>query len=116
MLYYSELLKKPFSTVEELEKAEKEKQEELKTKEDMVAKRKERAIEVQNAYKELIETRKKADKEISEAEEKYYTLRNKFVDDYGSYHMSYTNDNGEEVYSTDTISSVQKMIKELFGF
>lgn len=113
--YYSKVLNKPFDTVEELEKAENEYQLEVKAKEDKVAQRKERANEVQDAYKELIETRKKAYKEISDAEDKYYTLRNKFVDDYGSYHMSYTNDNGKEVFSTDTMSFAEKLIKELFN-
>lgn len=113
--YYSLVLSKPFKTLKELKEAENEYHLEQKAKEDKVAQRKERANEVQGAYKELIETRKKAYKEISDAEEKYYTLRNKFVDDYGSYHMSYTNDNGNEVFSTDTMSFAEKLIKELFN-
>lgn len=72
MRYYSDTLKKLFETEEELKKAEVEFEEkhalELKQKEE----RANRAKEVEEAYK------------------KYLDLRSKFVKDYGSYHMTIT--------------------------
>ena len=72
MRYYSDTLKKLFETEEELKKAEVEFEEkhalELKKKEE----RAHRAKEVEEAYK------------------KYLDLRSKFVKDYGSYHMTIT--------------------------
>ena len=71
-LFYSEVLKKTFQTEEECLKAEKEFEEkhaaELKAKEEKAAK----AKEIEQAYKHYIE------------------LRDAFVKEYGSYHMTYT--------------------------
>lgn len=73
MKYYSEKLKKVFDDVETLEKAEltlvKKEEEEKKLREE----RKVRAKEVEDAYKHFNE------------------LLNKFIKDYGSYHMSVDN-------------------------
>ncbi len=72
MRYYSDTLKKLYETEEELKKEEAAFEEkhalELKKKEE----RANRAKEVEEAYK------------------KYLDLRSKFVKDYGSYHMTIT--------------------------
>jgi len=117
MKYYSELLKKPFDTVEELENAEKEKNEQINALKVKNEERTERAKEVENAYKKYIETKKKLFEEIDNSYNEYLKLRDKFVDDYGSFHMTYTNKDGEEKYSlTDAFKTVSDLFTELFGF
>ena len=92
--FYSKLLKKPFDTVDELTKAEEKKS---------------RAEEIKDAYAEFLKVREEAKKEVEAVETKanervraakqnYLKLRDKFVDDYGGYHMTYTNSDGEESF------------------
>lgn len=117
MKYYSDLLKKPFDTVEELEKAEQEKKEQINALAKKNDERKDRANEVQDAYKKYIEIKKKNFEEIDNAYNEYLKLRDKFVDDYGSFHMTYTNKDGEEKYSlSDAFKSINDIFTELFGF
>ena len=104
MKYYSELLHKPFTTVEELEKAEQEKREQLDALKVKTQERTIRAKEVENAYKNWVELKNKYFKEIDDAYEKYEELLNKFVKDYGSFHMTYTNENGVETYNLKEIA------------
>lgn len=82
MKIYSEKTKLEYKTVEECLAAEAEydkEQEELKAKrEAAIAEKKVRATEVEEAYKAA-----------TEAGAKYYELRDKFVKDYGYYHMTY---------------------------
>ena len=83
MKILSEKTKKEYATVEEC-LADEAKYDEMiaKKKEEAERKateRKERAKEVEEAY--LV---------AKEAERKYVELRNKFVKDYGSFHMTYS--------------------------
>lgn len=90
MLYYSEKDKKFYKTEEELNEAEKAydaTQEEIKKK---AQEKKDRAKEVEEAYKHAQDVRKSASEMIKAADEEYYKLRNKFIEDYGSFHMSYS--------------------------
>lgn len=90
MLYYSEKDKKFYKTEEELAEAEKaydKAQEEIQQK---AQEKKERAQKVEEAYKHAQEVRKAASEMIKTADEEYYALRNKFIEDYGSFHMSYS--------------------------
>lgn len=84
MKYYSTDLKKFFDDAESCEKAEAEYQKTVAEKEEkekqLKAERKERAAEVDNAYKAC-----------KDAEKHYYELRNQFIQQYGSYHATYTN-------------------------
>ena len=117
MKYYSDLLKRPFNTVEELEKAEQEKQEQINALKKKNDERKDRANEVQDAYKKYLEIKKKNFEEIDNAYNDYLKLRDKFVDDYGSFHMTFTNKDGNENYSlTDVFKDVNDIFTELFGF
>lgn len=81
MKYYSEVLKRTFDTEKECieeEKAYEEKAAAKKAEQQALTKaRKERAKEVETAYQEVIAARKRYDE-----------LRNKFVKDYGSWHMT----------------------------
>ena len=77
MKYYSEITKILYDTPEQLREGEK-KAAEKKAAEELKAKeRGNRAKEVEAAYKA-----------INEAREKYEELRNKFIEDYGSFHMT----------------------------
>lgn len=114
MKYYSELTKKIYETEEELNKAEQEQKLELAKKEEVAQKKKERANEVQDAYKKAIEVRKKAQNEIEEAEKKYYALRDKFVEDYGSWHMTYTSKDGVDTYDFSTLTDLSKQYNRIF--
>ncbi len=104
MKYYSELLKRPFTTVEELEKAEQEKQAQIDALKVKTRERTTRAKEVENAYKNWVELKNKYFEEIDKAYEKYQELLNQFVKDYGSFHMTYTNENGVETYNLKEIA------------
>ena len=86
MKFYSDLTRKFYSTAdacveaENLYKKEKEEKEEKEAK--LKNERKARAEEVNKAYVEL-----------TEAGKKYHDLREQFVRDYGSYHMTYSSNN-----------------------
>lgn len=103
MKYLSEKLNKPFDTVEELEKAEKEFDEQQAEKAKLADVKKARAKEVENAFAELQKVKEEALQQIADAEDKYYSLRDKFAEDYGGYHITYTNDNGEKRITFDDI-------------
>lgn len=116
--FYSKLLNKPFDTLEALKKAEEAKRSEDSEKQKLAEVKKARAEEVEAAYKNYLDARVKAKKIIDEArkeaseviknsEENYYKLRDKFIEDYKSYHVSYYNDNGNESVSvSDLVDSV----------
>ena len=107
--YYSKLLNKPFDTVEELKAAEDEYNKAHDEKIKLAEEKKTRAKEIEDAYKHSMEVRKEAQKMIKEADDKYYELRDKFVSDYGSYHLSYYNDGKESVVKfSDLIDSFFK--------
>ena len=78
--YYSDLTKKFYDVPEEAEKEEKALAEknaaELKKKEEKAS----RAKEIEDAYKVYLESY-----------DKYLELRNAFIKDFGSYHMTYKN-------------------------
>ena len=86
MIIYSEKTKEKYTSIEECQKAEAEfdaltaKKEAEQKK--LAEQRRERAREVEDAYKRAVE----ADKEFSR-------LRNKFIHDYGSFHMTYRSEN-----------------------
>ena len=81
MKFYSEKTNKCYDTEEECLSAEKNYEEKLVVekakKEELAATRKTRAVEIENAYKTILEARRH-----------YNELLDKFVKDYGSYHMT----------------------------
>ena len=105
--FYSRELKQVFDSVEELEAAELKLHEEQDKKEKARLEKSADAKVVEDAYKHLLEVKAKAAKEIEEAEKMYYKERDAFIKKHGSYHMTYTNRNGEEYLSvSDLIDSV----------
>lgn len=77
MKYFSEITEKVYDTPEELEAAEKEVLDEQKAQEEKLAKRAERAKEVEEAYALAADVKEQADK-----------LLNEFLKDYGSFHTT----------------------------
>lgn len=88
MKFYSEVTKGFYDSAKSCEEAEKEYNKALDEKKEkekaLKAKRKVRAKELEDAYKA-----------IKEAEKKYSKLRNQFIKDYGSYHMTFTDSDSD---------------------
>lgn len=103
MKYLSEKLNKAFDTVEDLEKAEKEFAEKEAEKTKLVEVKKTRAKEVEDAYIEYQQVKEEAYNKIAEAEKKWIELRDAFAKDYGGYHMTYVNNNGDKKVTFDDI-------------
>ena len=119
-VFYSEKLKKYFDTEKECVEAEKAYDQANIEKEKAKAKRTEDAKAVENAYKNSIEVRKEAakmieeaNKLVEEADQKYYAARREFINKYGSFHMSYSNVDGEEKVSIGDL--FYDAFKDLFG-
>jgi phage-related tail protein len=88
MKIYSEKTRKEYTTVEECLEAEAQ-FDAAKTKEEQKKKvlsenRKKRANEVEEAYKKMLE-----------AQKTYCKLRNEFIREYGSYHMTFSIDSDD---------------------
>ena len=103
MKYYSEELHVNFNTEEEcvaaekkyLAKLEKEKQENMRIKEEKAS----RAKAVQAAYEKYVE-----------AEKNYKALRNDFIKDYGYFHATYST--SEDMKDFD----IKKLVDEIFDW
>lgn len=89
---YSKKTKQLYDNVEELVAAEEEfdrvHAEEIKRAEE----RKTRAKEIEDAYKNALQVRKDAEDAINAADQAYFDLKNKFIKDYGSFHMTFKNE------------------------
>lgn len=99
MKFYSDVTKKLYETQAALVEAEAL---ELKKKAEAEEKQKqrgERAKEVENAYKNVLE-----------AQANYAKLKNKFIEDYGSFHMTLTNKT-----SDGSLTDVNSLIDLLFN-
>lgn len=92
MKYYSEVLKKFYDDEKSLREEERKYQLVKKQEDDKLAKKKERAMEVEAAFKSAVEIEQKANKEINDAYVKFYNLRNKYIKDYGAWHYTYTSE------------------------
>ena len=93
MKYYSETLNKVFENEKDCLNAEKEYEakveEDEKRKKELADSRKIRAKEVEDAYKAIID-----------AQKHYNNLKNKFVEDFGSFHMTFsTTDDFHSLFS-----------------
>jgi dsDNA-specific endonuclease/ATPase MutS2 len=133
--FYSNVLNKPFASVEELEKAEAVYFDEQKAKEDAAAKKKTDAKVVEDAFKALnaarkvykedltqltkeyaesLENLKKAfelgkkdiHNKLAEAEETYQTALKEFTDRYDSYHITLKDGDFETTLSKQTSDNV----------
>ena len=95
--YKSTLLNRVFDRYEDLVQAEEAYEAENAEKLKLAEVKKARAKEVEDAYRASMQARKDANKAISEADRKYYELRDAFIRDYKSFHMSYSDDSGDVV-------------------
>lgn len=115
MKFYSEKLKSLFDSEKELKEAETKLELEKAEKEKKLDLKKAEAKKVEEAYKKALEVRKEAYKQIDAADAEFYKLRREFVDKYGSWHMTYTNEDDSEGSLSDTFSWVADVMKEYFG-
>ena len=92
--YYSRVLNKPFDTLDALKKAEEEFKRQNDEKVKAQEEKKARAKEIEDAYLNYQKVKEEAYTQIAEAEKKWIELKDKFVEDYGGYHMTYSNTNG----------------------
>lgn len=94
IVYHSKLLNRYYESYSDMLKDEAEfkkvNEEKLKKAEE----KKVRAKEVEDAYLEYENTKREAYTKVAEAEKKWVELRDKFAHDYGGYHMTYTDRNG----------------------
>ena len=99
MLYTSEILNKSFKSEEECLKAEQEHNEKLaleeKKKAELAETKKTRAKEVEDAFKKVVD-----------AEKEYNELKNKFIKDYGYFHMSYRDSDSRPLTSIFDIFNI----------
>lgn len=96
MKYYSENLKKLFDSEEDLKKAEETQKAEDAKKAELSATKKQRAEEIEAAYKQILSVRQGCMKQIQDADDKYNKLVDAFVKDFGSYHFTYDSTNVQE--------------------
>ena len=112
-VYFSEKLNKYVESKKECEAAEAAFDQEKIEKEKAKEARAEDAKKVEEAYKNIFEVSKEAAQKMHEAEQEYYKARREFIDKYGSFHMTYSNENGEE---NVTVNDVFSAISKLFTF
>lgn len=117
IVYRSKLLNKYFEEYDDMLRAEAEFKRQNEAKLQKVEEKKTAAKKVEDAYKKALEVRKEAYKQIEDAENDFYKARQEFVDKYGSWHMTYTNENGEDkFYTSDTFNWVNEVMKDFFGW
>jgi hypothetical protein len=105
---YSDKTKQYYDTEAKAQEAEaifdKKQNETSKTAEEKKA----AAKEVEDAYKHMLDVDRQASKMIDDAENVYYKAREKFINKYGSFHMTYSNENGKECIA------ISDMLNNLF--
>ena len=100
--YYSKLLGKSYDTLGELREAEEGYRKANEEKLRLADERKSRAKEVEDSYAKVMEAKRAANEGIRKAEAEYRKLLSAFVRDYGSYHMTYSNNNLPSSLSGDS--------------
>ena len=103
VVYRSKLLNKEFTDLEELKKAEADYNAVHEVEIKKAEERKAAAKEIEEAYKHAMAVRKEAKEAIRKADEEYYKLRDEFVNKYGSYHVSYSNKDGNEIVTVSDL-------------
>lgn len=103
MKYYSEKTNKLYESADALEAAEKELADKEVEKAKLSEAKKARAKEVEDAYEKVVEARKKARDLIKAADDEYNSKKNKFIADYGSYHMTYSAKDGKNSITVDDL-------------
>lgn len=99
MKFYSDITKRFYEDVKSLEKEEKEFAQESATKKKKAEEKKKRAEEVTQAFKLAEDQKKKATE-----------LRNKFIEDYGSFYVSYNTIAEPDWFSEDWFSLLRTIL------
>lgn len=103
MLYTSEKTGKSYKTVDDLNKAEADFEDSQALESKKLDEKKTRAQEIKDAWKGVLDARKQAQDILKKADDKYDALKDAFVKDYGSYHMSYYSDDDKDEITVDDI-------------
>lgn len=106
-IYESELTGKTYESKEECLEAEKQHEIQIKGKEE----KGKRAKEIKDAYEHYLKVTEEGRKKSIDAYNTYVDLKNKFVKDYGSFHMTVTN---EENQLPDV--NVEPLFKSMIDF
>lgn len=112
MKFYSEKTKKLYDSEELLTAGEKELADKEAEKAKLAETRKARAEEVEASYKNFIDVKKKAMDEIKAAENGYLEKKNAFINDFGSYHITYSRTGDRDVVTVSDI--VDSMFNNFF--
>lgn len=110
--YYSPKTKGIYDTKEEYDEAVKKYDEEQAKIEKEKEVKKEKAEKVKAAYRNSVEARKAAAEMIRKADEDYVKLRNDFIDEYGSWHMSYNFTSDDCDNSSDVFSGLIRILED----
>jgi hypothetical protein len=105
---YSDKTKQYYNTIDEAKKAEADFDKNQLETSKATEEKKAAAKEVEDAYKHMLDVYKQASKMIDDAENVYYKAREKFINKYGSFHMTYSNENGKEYIA------ISDMLNNLF--
>lgn len=120
--YYSKLLQKPFNSVEELKKAEKSYRDAQKEKLAKIDQKKTLAHNVEEAYSDYMKTLEEGNRKISDFVSKireeqsksynrYIKERNRFIETYGSFHMTFI-DKKPQVDTENNVADMRKVYED----
>ena len=113
-LFKSDVTGKVYDSEEECLKAEKEHNELVVKQNKEKEERKEAADEIKVAYESYLNLRTENKKKEQEAYNKYLDLRNKFVDKYGSYHLTVSTKNDLKPVVNFGFDDFNRMINTFF--
>ena len=113
-LFKSEITGKVYESEQECLDAEKEHNELVLKQNKEKEERKASADEIKKAYEDYLDLRKKNKESEREAYSKYIDLRNKFVDKYGSYHVTVTQKNNLKPIADLGFNELDKLVNSFF--
>lgn len=105
MKFYSEKTKKLYDTEKDLANAEATLVEKEAKEAEKLKVKKEKAKAIEEAYQK-----------IKEAQKEYYKLRDAFIDEYGSFHMTYTDKDKKPKVTSYIDEDLSALMLSLFGF
>ena len=113
-LFKSEITGKVYESEQECLDAEKEHNELVLKQNKEKEERKASADEIKKAYEDYLALRKKNKESEREAYSKYIDLRNKFVDKYGSYHVTVTQKSNLKPNIDLGFNEIDKLVNSFF--
>lgn len=113
-LYKSEITGKVYESEQECLEAEKEHNELVLKQNKEKEERKTSANEIKKVYEDYLDLCKKNAKSERELYNKYIDLRNKFIDKYGSYHLTVTQKNDLKPTVDLGFNEIDKLVNSFF--